>query len=45
MIKEIVEIYEVTPRRFQILVKEYKETRIYLFIRKEKNKLITIYYI
>ena len=35
--KEVAEIYEVTPRRFQELVKEYKETEIYPVMKKGRR--------
>lgn len=35
--KEVAEIYEVTPRRFQELVKEYKETGVYPVMKKERR--------
>jgi len=35
--KEVAEIYEVTQRRFQELVKEYKETGIYPVMKKERR--------
>ncbi len=35
--KEVAEIYEVTPRRFQKLVKEYKETGVYPIMKKERR--------
>jgi len=35
--KEVSEIYEVTQRRFQVLVKEYKETGVYPVMKKERR--------
>lgn len=35
--KEVAEIYEVTQRRFQALVKEYKETGVYPVMKKERR--------
>ena len=35
--KEVSEIYEVTPRRFQELVKKYKETGIYPVMKKDRR--------
>jgi len=36
-LKEVSEIYEVTPRRFQKLVKEYKETGVYPVMKRERR--------
>lgn len=36
-IKEVAEIYEVSTRRFQVLVKEYKETGVYPAMKKERR--------
>lgn len=35
--KDVAEIYEVTPRRFQKLVKEYKETGVYPVMKKYRR--------
>ncbi|MFH1607652.1 MAG: hypothetical protein ABIA78_00810 [archaeon] len=35
--KEVAEIYEVTPRHFQNLVKKYKETGLYPVMKKERR--------
>ena len=35
--KEVADIYEVTQRRFQILVKEYKETGSYPVMKRERR--------
>ena len=35
--KDVAGIYEVTPRRFQELVKEYKETGVYPVMKKERR--------
>jgi len=41
-IKQVSDIYEVTPRHFQYLVKKYKETGVYPVMNKERRPKISL---